>query len=57
MSAGKGDKPRPCQTGREERDLRWAFALGMITKEQYRYKYEKLKQQHKIVRSGRVIHG
>jgi hypothetical protein len=56
MSAGKGDSPRPCQTGREERDLRHALAFGLITKEMFEARYEELVQKHKIIRSGRVIH-
>jgi hypothetical protein len=55
---GKGDKRRPCQTGREEQDLRWALALGVITAEMFSAKYEELERKHKIIRSGKVIkHG
>ena len=56
-SAGKGDKRRPTQIGREEESIRRAFALGAITKEMFEQKYEELVQQHKIIRDGRVIRG
>lgn len=38
---GKTSKRRPCLVSREELDLRWTFAWGKITREQFD---EKLKQ-------------
>lgn len=53
---GKGDKPRPRQTSREEYDLRWALATGHLTFEQFSQKYHDLKKQGKIIRGGKVVH-
>jgi predicted RNA-binding protein associated with RNAse of E/G family len=54
---GKGSTRRPCQTHPDEYDLRHAFAFGLIPKEQFEEAYQNLLKQHKIVRSGKVIHG
>jgi len=53
--AGKGDDLRPCRTGREERDLRYALALGLITREMFNQRYMELEAQGKITRDGRRV--
>lgn len=55
MWAGKGDKPRPSSTTREEQDLRDRYARGRITFNQYEKEYRKLKKQGLIKRNGRVL--
>lgn len=52
---GKTDDARPCQTGREEYDLRHALAFGFITKEQFDTRYAELMAAGRITRSGRVL--
>ncbi len=55
---GKTDDRRPCQTSREEYDLRHALAFGLITKEQFDTRYNELLMAGRITRSGRVLrHG
>jgi uncharacterized membrane protein len=54
--SGKGDQRRPPQITRHEESLRWAFALGEITKEQYEQRYRELEAKGLIQRSGRVLH-
>ena len=49
----KGSTRRPCQISREEEDLRWALALGRITKEEYDAEYARLEAEGKIMRGGR----
>jgi len=41
--SGKGSVRRLSRIGREEEDLRYALALGVITKEQYETRYEELR--------------
>jgi len=55
-TAGKGDTRRLPQITRHEESLRWAFAMGEITKEQYEQRYRELEAKGLIQRSGRVIH-
>ena len=52
---GKGDARRPCRTDRMEEDLRWALALGVITREMFDEQYAELERHRKIIRDGRVI--
>ena len=52
---GKGSNRRPCLTGREENDLRNDLYRGHITEEEFDVKYEKLKNQGKITRNGRIV--
>lgn len=54
---GKGDKPRPRQITREEEELRWKYAFGGMTFDEYEAKYKKLKAKGLIKRSGRVMDG
>jgi predicted RNA-binding protein associated with RNAse of E/G family len=54
--AGKGDARRPCVTHPDEESLRWAFALGMVSKEQFEQQYRDLLAVGKITRGGRIIH-
>jgi uncharacterized membrane protein len=48
--AGKGSLPRPCATSNEERELRYKFAYGEITKEEFDKQYEELKKKGLIYR-------
>ncbi len=50
-----GDRRLP-QITRHEETLRWAFALGEITKEQYEQRYRELEAKGLIQRSGKVLH-
>jgi len=34
--AGKGDTPRRSTVSQKERELRWDFAYGLITREQFK---------------------
>ena len=52
---GKGSKRRPCTTGTEENNLRWALALGKITFDEFEIKYKKLLKAGKIIRGGRIV--
>jgi len=54
---GKGSARRPPQISREEEELRWELARGLITKEMFEQRYAELVHAHKIIRSGRVIRG
>jgi hypothetical protein len=54
-SGGKGDARRPCRTHAEEHTLRYDFALGFITKEEYDQRYRELLAAGKITRDGRRI--
>ena len=54
-SHGKGDKPRPCRVGPEERRIREALAYGLITFQEFEAKYRELLKAGKITRDGRVI--
>jgi hypothetical protein len=51
----KGDWPRPCQTTREEQDLRQLYMETDMTLEEFETEFEKLKQKGLIKRSGKVI--
>ena len=55
--AGKGDDRRPCQTSREEEELRYSLARGEISRKEYDRKYKELLKEGKITRSGKVIRG
>ena len=52
---GKGSKYRPYSTSREERDLRDALARGKISFKEFERKYNKLMDEGKITRDGRVV--
>ncbi len=52
---GKTDDRRPCETHRDEYDLRHALAFGLITKETYETRYNELMAAGRITRSGRVL--
>lgn len=54
MMCGKGDKRRPRSISREEEDLRYKYAYGDMTFEQFERRYRELVKEGKIVRSGRV---
>lgn len=47
---GKGDKPRPRKTSRQEYDLRWAYASGKMTFEEFERKYKALHSKGLIYR-------
>ena len=49
---GKGSKRRLCLTSPEEDKIRWQLALGKITFKKFEVKYNKLKVEGKITRSG-----
>jgi hypothetical protein len=55
-SHGKGDRPRPCQIGSEERRIREALAYGLITFQEFEFKYCELLKAGKITRDGRILH-
>jgi len=48
------ERQKPYQTTREEQLLRWDYAEGRITLEEFDRRYEKLKKQELIKRNGRV---
>ena len=47
---GKGDKTRPCQTSREEYNLRWNLYEKRITFDEYEKQYKELIIEGKIYR-------
>jgi uncharacterized membrane protein len=51
----KGSKRRPCQTTREEQNLRDLYAHGDITFAQYEAKYRTLMKRGLIRRNGRIL--
>jgi len=53
--SGKGCKRRPRQVSREEEDLRMDLAYGKISRENFDYLMEELKESGKITRSGKVM--
>lgn len=55
--AGKGSARRPCRTHPDERTLRFDFAFGIITKEEYEQRYQELVAAGKITRGGRRVTG
>jgi len=52
---GKGSKPRPRSTSREEADLRDAYMNGRIGYPTYKKRFAKLKREGLIKRSGIVL--
>jgi hypothetical protein len=52
---GKGDARRPLKTHPDELDLRWVFALGLISAQEYEQRYNELKAAGKITRDGRKL--
>lgn len=52
---GKGSKKRPRQITREELKLRWDFADGKLSFDEFECRYKKLKKQGLIKRSGRRV--
>lgn len=52
---GKGDKPRPYSTSREERALRDALAYDKITFKTFMKRYNKLVKEGKITRDGQIV--
>ena len=52
---GKGDTPRPCSIGREERELREKLFEGRVTFKEFEKRYKKLHREGKITRNGRVV--
>lgn len=50
---GKGSARRPCQISREEEDLRWELAMGLITREQFEDSYRQLKIKGPVGRGQR----
>jgi len=55
VQIGKGSKPRPRSTTREEEELRWKLATGHIKFDEFERRYKKLMEEGKIQRNGRVI--
>jgi len=51
----KGSWRRPCQTSREEQELREKYADGRISFARFEKEYKRLTKEGKIIRSGRVI--
>lgn len=51
----KGSRRRVRQISREEEDLRWALHTRVISHTTFRRRYNKLKKQGKIIRSGKVV--
>ena len=49
------ERQKPYQTTQEERNLRWRYGQGEITREEFDEQYAELLKQGKIVRSGKVI--
>ena len=54
---GKGSRRRPRSTSVEEEHIRYALAEGRITFAEYERRYNRLLQEGKIVRSGKVVGG
>jgi len=52
---GKGSKPRPRSTTREEADLRDAYMNGTVGYSTYKKKFAELKRRGLIKRSGIVL--
>lgn len=46
---------KPYQTTKEEQQLRWKYADGLITFREYRRRYKELLSEGKIIRSGKVV--
>jgi len=47
---GKGDKRRPRQVSRQEEELRWAYAMGKMTFQEFEKKYKALHEKGLIYR-------
>lgn len=47
---GKGDTRRASLISKEEENLRWDYALGLISYDEYEKQYKKLEGQGKIWR-------
>ena len=47
---GKGSKKRPCCISKEELELRWAYAYGEMTLEEFNRRLEEIKKQGKYFR-------
>jgi len=54
---GKGSNRRPRGITKEEESLRWAYAFGKMSFDEFERRYNKLLKQGKIRRNGRVING
>jgi len=52
---GKGSRPRPCCTTREEQELRADCMYGKITLGEFNKRYEELKKRGLIRRNGRIV--
>jgi len=52
---GKGSKPRPCATTREEYNLRCKYAVGEMPFAEFERRYKELLKAGKIKRNGRII--
>jgi len=52
---GKGCKRRPCQITKEEEQLRYDYADGKLSFDEFERRYQKLKAQGLIKRSGRRV--
>ncbi len=52
---GKTDKRRPRQITKEEENLRWLLADGIISFKEFERRYKILKASGKIKRSGRGV--
>ena len=48
----KGSKRRPRQITKEEENLRWLLADGIISFKEFEHRFKTLKAQGKIERSG-----
>jgi len=46
---------KPYTTTREEQELRWKYADGLITFDEFERRYKKLLKAGKIKRNGRII--
>jgi len=49
------ERQKPYQITQEEQNLRWKYANGGMTFEQFEVRYKQLMREGKIRRSGRVI--
>ena len=47
---GKGDKPRPCRTSREEYNPRWLLIEKKIAFDEFEKRYKELEQRKLIYR-------
>jgi hypothetical protein len=49
------ERQKPYQTTIEEQQLRWDYAEGKITLDEFDRRYERLKKRGKIRRNGKVV--